>query len=128
MRGFYYAAGSPPLSRERLRSVRRSIEYTDTRLSEPLRLADIGKIAGMSPNYFSALFHSVSGITLWDYINSRRVDKAIRHLFEKREADILDIALPCGFNNTANFNKAFKKVTGMTPSEYRAAGMEALLP
>lgn len=34
---------------------------------------------------------------------------------------MLDIALACGFNNTANFNKAFLKLTGMTPSDYKKA-------
>jgi len=32
---------------------------------------------------------------------------------------MLDIALSCGFNNTANFNKTFRKLTGMTPTDYR---------
>ena len=35
---------------------------------------------------------------------------------------MINIASECGFNNTANFNKAFKKFTGMTPTEYRESG------
>ena len=50
---------------------------------------------------------------------SRRIDNAIFLLKENTEQNILDIALACGYNNTANFNKAFKKVTGTTPSKYR---------
>ena len=35
------------------------------------------------------------------------------------QGNIIDLALSCGFNNTANFNRAFKKCMGMTPSEYK---------
>ena len=55
---------------------------------------------------------------MWDYVNSRRIDAAIR-LLADNELNILDIAVKCGFNNTANFNKTFKKITGLTPTEYR---------
>ncbi len=100
--------------------IRRVLEYIDTNLSEDLSLKSLAKIAGVSPNYFSAQFHHASGITLWEYINSRRIDKAIHLLMQKNPQSMLEIALLCGFNNTANFNKTFKKVTGMTPTEYRS--------
>ena len=54
----------------------------------------------------------------WDYITVRRIDLA-RKLLSDSDRNILDIAMMCGFNNTANFNRAFKKVTGKTPKEIR---------
>ena len=36
--------------------------------------------------------------------------------------NMIDIAAECGFNNTANFNKTFKQITGMTPSDYKKNG------
>ncbi len=121
IRDFDYSEQSTPLRRDRLHSIRRVINYIDNHLCEDLSLISLSDIAGMTPNYFSSLFHNVSGITLWDYINSKRIDKAIRLLNEK-DITILEIAVSCGFNNTANFNKAFKKVTGMTPTQYRSCG------
>lgn len=122
IRDFGYSADTAELSRDRLKSVRRTIQYIDTHLSEHFTLSSLSEIAGMSPNYYSSLFHSVSGITLWDYINSRRIESAIRLLSEEKGRTVLDIATMCGYNNTANFNKAFKKITGLTPSEYRLSG------
>lgn len=116
-----YAPAKNALSHDRTVPVRKVISYIDEHLSENLSLTQLSSIAGMSPNYFSTLFYSVSGIRLWDYINSRRIDAAIRLLI-KEEQNILDIAAQCGFNSTANFNKIFKKFTGMTPTEYRKSG------
>lgn len=113
-----YAEENSVINRDRVHIVRRVIKHIDDHLCENLSLSLLAEIAGMTPNYFSTVFHDVSGITLWDYINSKRIDKAIMLLHENNDG-ILEIATACGFNNTANFNKAFKKVTGLTPSEHR---------
>lgn len=120
IRDFDYSEKSVPLSRDSLHSIRRVTNYIDANLCERLTLEMLAEHAGMSPNYLSTFFHKISGITLWDYINSKRIDMAIHKLSdEDLNKNILDIAYSCGFNNTANFNKAFKKATGMTPTQYR---------
>lgn len=95
-------------------------DYIEHHLCEPLTLSDIANVANISPNYFSTIFKQLNGITLWDYVTAKRIDKATRLLHSKEHIyTILDIALQCGFNNTVNFNKAFKKQKGITPSEFR---------
>ena len=95
-------------------------DYINKHLGERIELKTLADIAGMSPNYFSSLFKKLNGITLWDYITAKRIEKAVSLI---RKADqnvtILDIALQCGFNNTVSFNKAFKKHKGFTPSDLR---------
>ena len=49
---------------------------------------------------------------------SKRIDMAQALLLSTDEA-VLDIAFQCGFNNSTNFNRAFKKITGISPTEYR---------
>ena len=88
-------------------------------MCEEIKLNDLANIAGLSPNYFSHLFKKNNGISLWDYITAKRIEKAINILRHNRELTILEIALECGFNNTTNFNKAFKKQKCLTPSEFR---------
>lgn len=105
-----------------LPGILKAMAFIDAHLEEPLSLSDIAAVAGISPNYFSALFRRICNVTLWDYITAKRVEKAIRMICEETDRTMLEIALACGFNNTANFNKAFKKQTGMTPSRYRSAG------
>ena len=50
-------------------------------------------------------------------IETRLIKKSIE-LLKKSNSNILDIAIECGFNNTANFNRAFKKMTNKVPSDY----------
>ena len=95
-------------------------DYIEDHLSEELRLKDIAGIASLSPNYFSHLFKKLNGISLWEYITAKRIEKAA-HLIVSRQqnATMLEIAIQCGFNNTVSFNKAFKKQKGVTPGQLK---------
>lgn len=114
-----YAAGMTAPNTERSGLIRSTIHYIDDHLAEPISLATLAENAGMTPTYFSTLFHTLTGIRLWDYIHTRRIEAAMQLLKTQPDSNVLDIAVRCGFNNTANFNKRFKKVTGITPSAYR---------
>lgn len=94
-------------------------DYIDSHLEEELTLPELAGLAGLTPNYFSHLFKQLNGSSLWDYITAKRIEKAVRLLRNGEGLTILEIALRCGFNNTANFNKAFKKQKGITPSQLR---------
>lgn len=119
VRDFGYADSSLSVSRTHVHSIRKALAYIDSHISEKLTLGEISRIAGVSSTYFSALFKQISSITLWDYIFSKRIEKAIHLITESKSSDtMLEIALQCGFNNTANFNKIFRRKTGMTPTEY----------
>ena len=59
-------------------------------------------------------------MTTWDYINIRRIERA-RELLAGTNDTVLAVATACGYNNTANFNRIFRKITGITPHEYRAS-------
>ena len=123
IRDYGYLDASTNVSREHVRSIQRTLAYIDRHFTEQITLQDLSDLAGLSPNYFSALFKQISGITLWNYISAKRIDRAVRLITDHdTKANMLQIAIDCGFNNTANFNKVFKKVTGMTPSEYRRNG------
>lgn len=105
--------------------IQRVIRYLDTHIAHPVQLKELAAIANLSPNYFSALFHQECRVTLWEYIAARRVDMAAGLLLQMDQSQtMLDIALTCGFHNTANFNKAFRKYMGMTPSAYRRQAKE----
>jgi len=95
-----------------------AMDYIDNNISKDLRLSELASIAGMNKTYFSTLFKKLNGMSPWDYITVRRIDLA-RRLLSESDRNILDIAMQCGFNNTANFNRAFRNVTGKTPKEMR---------
>lgn len=101
-----------------LHQLEKALNYIDTNLTRELTLNQIAQAAGMSRSHFSAVFKSMNGVTAWDYITNKRIELAL-HLLRQGRLSITQIALECGFNTMANFNRSFKKVTHCTPSEYK---------
>lgn len=106
------------ISSENIRRIRIVMEYIDQHITESLTLRNLSAVANMSVSYFSQLFKNLNGFSAWDYIISQRIDLAQRLLMSSNES-VNNIALQCGFNNATNFYKAFKKITGISPSTYR---------
>ena len=99
------------------------INYIDNNLENELTLDVLSDVAHMSKTYFSCQFRKLNGISPWEYITIKRIERAIEYI-ETTSMTRLEIALKCGFNNTSNFYHAFKRVTGKTPGDYKthAAG------
>lgn len=73
---------------------------------------------GMNPDLFSRIFNQYTGSTLPDYINSLRTDEAKR-LLRETDKTVSRVAIETGFDNLRTFNRAFKKFTGVSPTEFR---------
>lgn len=106
------------ISGRSLSCIDRAISFINENLSSDISLEEIAKTANMSRTYFSTLFKKLNGISPWDYITIKRIEKSVE-LLKSSDSTILEIATMCGFNNTANFNRAFKKVTGKVPGDYK---------
>lgn len=72
----------------------------------------------LNPAYLSRLFRRETGFSLTDYLVKLRITKA-RIELEKTNNRISDIAITVGYANFSHFSKLFKKMTGLTPQEYR---------
>ena len=121
-----YAALTPPAGQ--FGSMLRAMAYIDAEYCTAITLRDIAAAAGLTPNYFSALFKQLNGVSPWEYITAKRIEKAVSVITDPAfEGTMLSVACTCGFNNTANFNKAFRKHIGMTPSQYKKIGNKELL-
>lgn len=94
------------------------IEYIHANYSKDLNLEMLANEVNLSSAYLSTLFSKYNGISLWTYLCKTRVGHALEEL-KSSDKTILEIATSCGFNNPSNFNRIFKKITGVTPSEYR---------
>lgn len=92
--------------------------------NQPLTLEQMAASVNMSKAYFSTQFKRMNGISPWDYLQIQRIRHALSMIADT-DMTMLDIALKCGFNNTANFNRAFLKVTGRTPKSYRKRAADA---
>lgn len=121
VRNFDYMDKTNSINADQLSHINHALIYIDEHFTEQITLRELASHAGLTSNYLCSLFKQISGMTLWDYISAKRINKATQLLTtENNTTNILDIATQCGYNNTANFNKVFKKVTGMTPSVYRS--------
>ncbi|MCK9479220.1 MAG: AraC family transcriptional regulator [Firmicutes bacterium] len=94
------------------------MDYIHSHWNENITLEQLAEIAHLNPSYLSTLFKKLNGISPIDYINKQRIRKSLDFLLTS-DKNIIEIATLCGFNNTANFNKTFKKITGFTPSKYK---------
>lgn len=83
-----------------------------------LRLAELANIAGVSPRQLSRLFRAEFSASPAAYVELTRIDIA-RRLLEETRSPVKAIAFAAGFGSTATLRRAFRRVIGVTPLEYR---------
>ena len=90
-------------------------------LQNDLKLFDLANRLAISPHHLSQVINEHRGKSFNQYINEYRIREAqaLLTMPENREEHIIQIAYQVGFNNKSTFNQAFKKVLGLTPSQYR---------
>jgi AraC-like DNA-binding protein len=111
---------SPELRDSDTPRMQRVMRYIHDHLDGVIERDDVARCAALSAGAFSRFFKTRTGKTLPQYINELRVGNACARLRDA-EAKVADIALACGFENLANFNRQFRAITGMSPREYRSA-------
>jgi AraC-like DNA-binding protein len=84
----------------------------------PFAVAEIAAAAGMTPNHFSALFHSYTGKSFSTYLTEKRIEMA-KGLLSDLTLNIAEIGRMVGYNDPSYFTRRFNQVTGLTPGEYR---------
>ncbi|MCX7841778.1 MAG: AraC family transcriptional regulator [Clostridia bacterium] len=102
----------------KLKKLESVFEYINLNYSRRITLEDLSSLVFMSPNYFCSFFKDSTGFTPVEYLNKIRISKAVEYL-KTTDKGVYDISLNCGFSNLANFNKMFKRFTGLTPSRVR---------
>jgi AraC-like DNA-binding protein len=100
----------PPLQRVR--------EFVEKNLSEPISLREAASAAGLEEKYFSAFFHRKTGVRFRDWLAGRRVDRAIEILTQHDET-ITSVAESTGFQDLRTFERSFKRLTGLTPRDFK---------
>lgn len=98
--------------------IQKALLYIEAHLAENLSLQTLADILNISPGYLSTLFRKETGQTLTDYINRKRVRHAM-HLLKTTRLQVQTIAQHCGIIDVQYFSKIFKRVTQMTPKQYR---------
>lgn len=95
-----------------------SIDYIEKHLCENIKLSEIAKQSHFSEFHFHRLFHKTVGISVMEYVRKRRLAEAARELTDTGEK-ITNIALKYQFSSSESFSRAFRKVYGVGPRDYR---------
>lgn len=100
--------------------IRSVIRYIRSHYAEALTLDALASIAGFSKYHFLREFKRVTGQTAVDYINTVRIEHAVRMLREG-EGSVASIAAACGFAGHSYFSKIFYRMRGVHPSDFLKA-------
>lgn len=101
--------------------MRRVRDLVEEHLAEDLSLETIAGVVGVSPRSLSRACLRQWGTTVHQYVLSRRVERA-KNLLLSTDLTITSIALDTGFSSQSHLATAFRRVTGLTPKNYRSYG------
>jgi len=101
-------------------SIAKAREFIMANHTEDLSLAAVAKAVHMSTFYFCKQFKKATGLSFTSYLGRVRVEKA-KQLLLNPHTRISEVAYEIGFQSLTHFNRVFRKLTGESPTAYRAA-------
>lgn len=102
------------------------LDYIDTHVERNLKVSEIAEHFGYNEKYLSHRFRELSGRTIKEYILQAKVNRANYYLTDTNMS-ITSIALCLSFSDSHNFCRTYKRVTGLTPTEFRDTYPKRLL-
>ncbi len=113
--------GMPPstVTPGQYHKIQQALRYINDNYRTDVRLEAAAREADMSPAHFSRTFKKMMGLSYQGYLNSCRITKA-KTLLRTSPQSVSEIATSLGFADPTGFGRIFKKLTGQTPSAYRA--------
>jgi AraC family transcriptional regulator len=88
-------------------------------LEATLRLETMAAIAHLSPYHFARQFKTTTGLSPYQYVIGRRIERAKYLLQKSTELSLAEIALRAGFSDQSHFSFHFKRIVGTTPRRFR---------
>lgn len=93
--------------------------YIQDRLQEKISLDEAAQAVNASTRHFCKVFKEATGYTFTDYLARVRVEKA-KNLLQNPHLRVSEIAFETGFDSISQFNRSFKRITGLAPTQFRA--------
>lgn len=100
------------------RSLARMCDFIAANYMEDIGSVDIARAADLHPKYAMSVFKKSTGMTLSKYVNLLRLSRA-QALLMREGANVLQVAMDSGFGSISAFNKCFRHIAGMSPSDFR---------
>ena len=95
-----------------------AIDYVISHLAEPLRLADVARVTGLSPFHVHRVFQALVGETLASFVKRLRLERALVAMAFEPRASLTAIAMKYGFSSSSDFSRSFKQRYGEAPSKF----------
>jgi len=95
-------------------------DYIHKNYCSDITLEDVSKEVNVSPNYFSKLFKDETGSNFIDYLTMLRIEKAKKLLSDSKHYN-KEICYQIGYSDPNYFSRIFKKIVGVTPTEYKSS-------
>jgi transcriptional regulator GlxA family with amidase domain len=102
------------------RDLLRARDLVDRDYDRPLDLEALARAAHVSPRHFSRSFKRTFGETPYQYLLTRRIERA-RHLLRTTDRQVAQICLDVGFTSVGSFTETFGRHVGVSPTTYRRA-------
>ncbi|MEU8825011.1 helix-turn-helix transcriptional regulator [Streptomyces sp. NPDC048636] len=100
-------------------------QYVDVNIAKRFRAADLARVAGLSPDYFTRVFRKTFGMPPREWVIRRRVQHAAR-LLDETDMSVTKVAALYGYPDSFLFSRQFKAVMGVSPQAYRGGGVAAV--
>ncbi len=109
-----------------LKELNQVIDYIEDHLTEKCSLEEISAYAGVPDHHFRKIFFYLSGMTLNEYIKNRKLSEANKDLLHGEK--VTDVAFKYGYQTVEGFSRAFKKWSGVLPSDVPKKGIHKSFP
>ncbi|SFL25767.1 two-component system, response regulator YesN [Paenibacillus sp. 1_12] len=104
---------------DEVRTIQKAIDYISGRFHHDLSIDEVSEFIGLSCSHFCVLFKKESGVTFLEYVTKLRIERACS-ILRNTDVKVYQIAPLVGYQDAKYFTQVFRKMIGMTPSEYRA--------
>jgi AraC family transcriptional regulator len=98
--------------------LKRVLEYIDANVGRNIALSELAGVVDMSLYYFAVLFRQSTGLSPHQYVLKQRVKRA-KELLRNPKLSVLDVSISVGFEQQNNFARAFRRVIGISPTQFR---------
>ena len=116
--------GSPAFAAEQS-AMQPVIDHINANLDKPLPVGQLAEIVGLSRAHFSRSFAESEGVPPAEYVLQQRLQRAAKLLTKGDFLPVKEVSIMCGFDDPNYFAKVFRRVYGITPTEFRTTGMYA---
>ena len=113
------AADRRTISRQQSDPIEATIEHLRANIATRISLADLAGMAGLSVSHYSALFRRATGYGALEYQTRHRMGAA-RGLLDTTDLPVASVAARVGFTDALYFSRQFRRIHGMSPTEYRS--------